>query len=88
MQIDILAELKSFDHIWMAFSLLNNRVENMNNNPMITVEERHGRLRRAEHLKVYLFQSKFVSMGLANIIINDQDSEHCQLLGRIPKGRD
>ena len=44
MPIDILAVLKPFDHMWMALSLLNKRVENMNNNQMITVEERHGRL--------------------------------------------
>ena len=45
MQIDILDILKPFEHMWMALSLLNNLVENMNNNQMITVEERHGRLR-------------------------------------------
>ena len=45
MKIGILAILKPFDHMWMALSLSNNRVENMNNNQTITVEERHERLR-------------------------------------------
>ena len=31
MQIDILATLKPLDHVWMALSLLNIRVEKMNN---------------------------------------------------------
>ena len=45
MQIDILAVLKPFYHMWVALSLLNKRVEDMNNNQIIRVEERHGRLR-------------------------------------------
>ena len=36
MQKDILASLKPFDHMWMALSLLNNRVENMNNKKLKT----------------------------------------------------
>ena len=31
MQIDILATLKPFNHMWMGLSLLNNRVEKLNN---------------------------------------------------------
>ena len=36
MQMDILATLKPIDHMWMFLSLLNNRVEKMNNKQLKT----------------------------------------------------
>ena len=36
MQIDVLATLKPLDHLWMAWSLLSNRVIKMNNKQLKT----------------------------------------------------